>query len=170
MSTKHKRTPKLFTLLAALLIAITSLFQLYLSNDSLPEHLVGLESATIERVVDGDTVIIDTGERVRLILINAPESVHSTASKNTDLGIEASNYVKNLLTNKKVYLEKDVSDTDRYNRLLRYLWLPDGTLVNELIVAQGYAQLATFPPDLKYLDRIREAEKKARNEKKGLWK
>jgi len=124
---------------------------------------------TVERVVDGDTFVLDTGEKVRMILINTPESVHPDETKNTEFGKIASEFTKNLLEGKEVILEKDVSETDRYGRLLRYVYLEDGTFVNELIVKEGYAQIATYPPDVKYKDIILAAEKYARENNKGLW-
>lgn len=123
----------------------------------------------VERVVDGDTFVTEGGDRVRMILINTPESVHPDQSKNTEFGEIASEYVKKLLQGKKVYLEKDVSEEDRYGRLLRYVYLEDGTFVNELIVKEGFGQIATYPPDVKYKDIILAAEQYARENKKGLW-
>lgn len=123
----------------------------------------------VERVVDGDTFVLETGEKVRMILINTPESVHPDKERNTEFGKLASEYAKNLLEGKNVYLEKDVSETDRYGRLLRYVYLEDGTFVNELIVKEGYAQIATYPPDVKYKDIILAAETYARENEKGLW-
>jgi micrococcal nuclease len=72
----------------------------------------------------------------------------------------------------QVYLEQDVSETDRYGRLLRYVWLPhdDGTrMLNQELVAHGYAQSSTYPPDVKYQHLFVEAQQQARNEGRGLW-
>lgn len=124
---------------------------------------------TVTRVVDGDTFVIDTGEKVRMILINTPESVHWDEDKNTPFGDLASEYSKELLEGVKVSLEIDVSDTDQYGRLLRYVYLEDGTFVNELLVKEGYAQVASYPPDIKYLDIIQAAETHARENNQGLW-
>lgn len=127
------------------------------------------EYVQVTRVVDGDTFVIETGEKVRMILIDTPESVHSNPNRNTEFGKIASDYTTELLEDQLVYLEKDVSDTDRYGRLLRYVYLEDGTFVNELLVKEGYAQIATYPPDILYKDIILEAEKYARENEKGLW-
>lgn len=134
-----------------------------------PKNEIADEWVTVERVVDGDTFVLSTGERVRMILINTPESVHPDESKNTEFGKLASEFTKELLEGEKVKLEKDVSDTDKYGRLLRYVYLEDGTFVNEYLVKEGYAQIATYPPDVKYKDLILEAEKHARENEKGLW-
>lgn len=129
----------------------------------------GKTVATISRVIDGDTVELSTGEKVRLIGIDTPESVHPDKDKNTEYGKVASAYSKERLDRKTVYLEKDVSETDRYGRLLRYLYLEDGTFYNEQIVKDGYANVSTYPPDVKYKDVFVEAERYARENNKGLW-
>ena len=85
-------------------------------------------------------------------------------------GREASARVVALLpVGSTVTLERDVSERDRFGRLLRYVYLDDGRMVNELLLAEGFATIATFPPDLRYLDRFREAESVARAELRGLW-
>lgn len=122
---------------------------------------------TVSRVVDGDTIVINTGEKVRLIGINTPETVDPRASVQC-FGKEASDYAKNLLTGSVVTLEKDISDKDKYGRLLRYVY-KDGQLVNELLVHEGFARVATYPPDVKYQQKFQEAEKFARTHNLGLW-
>lgn len=123
-------------------------------------------------VIDGDTVCLDIDGRktkVRLIGIDAPESVHPDESKNTEEGKKASKYLFDLLDSRDVFLTLDVSEKDSYGRLLGYLWLEDGAMVNLKIVEDGYAVTMTVPPDVKYADAFAEAEKKARNEGCGLW-
>ncbi|HUV42996.1 MAG TPA: thermonuclease family protein [Patescibacteria group bacterium] len=125
------------------------------------------EEVLVARVIDGDTIEIEGGQKVRYIGIDAPESV----DPNEPVGCyaqEASEKNKELVLNKKVRLEKDVSEMDRYGRLLRYVWVGD-LLVNEYLVREGYAQSSTYPPDVKYQDKFIEAQKKAREEEKGLW-
>jgi len=123
----------------------------------------------VVRVIDGDTFEIEGGQRVRLIGIDTPESVHPDDERNTEFGKEASDYSKKLLEGKMVRLEKDVSETDRYGRLLRYAYMEDDTFVNELLVKEGYAKVSTYPPDVKYSDLFVEAERYARENNKGLW-
>jgi len=123
----------------------------------------------VKRVIDGDTFETENGQKVRMIGIDAPESVHPDKEKNTEFGKEASKFLKELLEGKSVRLEKDVSETDRYGRLLRYVYLADGTFVNELIVKEGYARVSTYPPDVKFADVFVEAERYARENNKGLW-
>ncbi len=107
------------------------------------------------RVVDGDTLIVKyNGEdtRVRLIGIDTPESVHVDSSKNTQSGVVASDYVKNLLKEtKKVALEFDEDMYDIYDRLLAYVYLEDGTMLNAHLLIEGYAEIKTFKPNTKYL-------------------
>ncbi len=122
----------------------------------------------VARVIDGDTFELDNGEKVRLIGVDAPESVDPRRTIEC-FGTEASQHLATLLTGKNVRLEKDVSETDRYNRLLRYVYLEDGTFVNLSIVQSGYAVAATYPPDIKYSSRFVEAEQHARINKNGLW-
>ena len=86
------------------------------------------------------------------------------------LGAEASAFTRELLPlGTAVTLERDVSEVDRFDRLLRYVYLPDGRMANEVIVEDGYAVLATFPPDVKHEARIRAAQTRAREAGRGLW-
>ena len=120
-------------------------------------------------VVAGDTIdVMLNGQkkRVRLILIDTPEVFGGVEC----YGREASDFTKGLLKPQApVRLEKDVSETDSFGRLLRYVYLEDGRMVNELIVSEGYASLATFPPDVKHVERIRAAQQSARDTGRGLW-
>lgn len=128
---------------------------------------------SLVRVVDGDTIIVNDGsseQRVRLIGIDAAESVHPDESRNTQEGTAASDYLKSLLTEgQTLYLQKDVSDTDKYDRLLRYVWLdtpasPDykteaaEKLLNAIIVKDGYATVKDYPPDTKYSEILHSLE------------
>lgn len=137
------------------------------------------ESAKVIRVVDGDTIIVDRGngnEKVRLILVDTPETVHPIKGEEL-YGKEASNFTKSQLSNKTVYLEKDVSETDKYGRLLRYVWIDtpynnDDLRIkcfNAILLANGFAQVSTFPPDVKYQEEFLNIQKEARNQGIGLW-
>jgi len=123
---------------------------------------------TVTRVVDGDTIVIDTGEKVRYIGMNTPETVDPRKPVEC-FGKEASAYNKQLVLNKKVRLEKDVSETDKYGRLLRFVYLEDGTFVNLKLVEDGYASIMTIPPDVKLSSVFLKAEQQARDAKLGLW-
>lgn len=132
------------------------------------------QTVLVTKVIDGDTIEIETGERVRFIGVDTPETVHPKKSVQC-FGKEASNKTKGLLEGKIVYLEKDISHTDRYDRLLRYIYLPNPDapqeviFVNEYLIEQGYGRVITYPPDVKYHPQLLEAQKKAQEEKRGLW-
>src|SRR5829696_417726 len=127
--------------------------------------------ATVEvtRVVDGDTVDISRSvegrSRVRLIGMDTPEVHFGTQP----YGPEASAFAKRELSAEEVRLELDVQKIDPYGRLLAYVYLPDGQMFNETLLREGYAQVATFPPNVKYVDRFLEAQREARAANRGLW-
>lgn len=132
------------------------------------DYLDEFQTAKLIRVVDGDTIVVEIDQeeyKVRLIGVDTPESVASTeylertGKENTQAGINASDFTKTVLENcDVVYLQKDTSDTDRYGRLLRYVWLEVPTddkdikeistkMLNGILVWDGYANVATYPPD-----------------------
>lgn len=121
----------------------------------------------VTRVVDGDTVKLESGETLRYIGIDTPETVDPRRAVGC-FGKEASAKNKELVEGKEVRLIKDVSETDKYKRLLRYVYVDD-LFVNEYLVREGYAKASSYPPDVKYADRFREAEREAREKKRGLW-
>lgn len=123
--------------------------------------------AKVVRVIDGDTIEIEGGEKVRYIGIDTPETVDPRKPIQC-FGVEASKKNKELVEGKMARLEKDITDRDKYNRLLRYVWIGD-TLINQELAAQGFAKSYSYPPDVKYQDRFVAAEKKAREDKLGLW-
>lgn len=126
----------------------------------------------VVRVVDGDTIVIDyngTGEKVRLIGIDTPESVHPDADKNTKWGNTASDYTKYMLSGKYVGVEFDVEQTDKYGRLLAYVYL-DGKMYNKTLLENGFAKVSTYPPNVKYVDEFVQLQKQARENKIGIWK
>ena len=124
----------------------------------------------VDRVVDGDTIIVRERKgdvRVRLIGVDSPESVKPDTPVQC-FALAASNYTKHALTNVLVRLEYDVERYDPYGRTLAYVWV-GATMFNEDLVAEGYAVVATFPPDVKYVDRFLAAERDARDHDRGLW-
>lgn len=132
------------------------------------------ELVKVVRVVDGDTIEIDGGIKVRYIGIDTPETVHPQKGLEC-FGKEAASENRKLVAGKMVRLEKDVSETDRYGRLLRYVFLPQDTegffdlLVNDYLVRQGYAQASTYPPDVFYQEELQNAQEEAKNNNRGLW-
>lgn len=143
--------------------------------------IAGNEQVYVSRVVDGDTLKLSNRERVRLIGVDTPELHYSDKlvrdARKTGrdvktiqaLGAKASAFTKALCEGKKVRLEFDVEKHDRYGRLLAYVYLEDGTFVNAKIIEEGYAQVMTIPPNVKYADRFLELQRKARESRKGLW-
>lgn len=138
-----------------------------------------LEKAVVISVTDGDTmkVRLDNGteEKVRFIGVDTPEST----TQHEPYGEEASAFTKSQLNGETVYLEKDVSERDKYGRLLRYIWLEPpseesessirANLFNAILLLEGYAQVATYPPDVKYVDYFTKFQTEAREANKGLW-
>lgn len=130
----------------------------------------------VTRVIDGDTIeVVYNGQlrTVRLIGVDTPETVHPGQPVQC-FGQEASAFTTTMVdrANWQVYLEKDVSESDRYDRLLRYVWLPhaDGMrMLNQELISQGYAQLSTYPPDVRYVDLFRQLQADARQANTGLW-
>ena len=146
--------------------------------------------AKVERVVDGDTMIVsfifDDGskylkERVRFLGVNTPETVHP--SKPVEYyGKEASNFTKSELTDKTLWLQTDVEVKDRYGRMLAYVWLKEPTkkdlddeaairehMFNAKLLLEGYAQLMTIQPNSRYSNIFVHFQREARQENKGLW-
>ena len=131
-------------------------------------------TAKVVRVVDGDTIVVrldGRDERLRYIGMDTPE----TKKQDTPvewMGPEATAANEALVGGRTVVLEKDVSETDQYDRLLRYVWLRDGdawTFVNVELVRRGFAQVATFPPDVRWTDLFLAAQRVAREAGVGLW-
>lgn len=133
---------------------------------------VACDWVTVVRVVDGDTVrvLLDGSEEpVRYIGIDTPETVHPTLGVQP-FGPEATAYHRQLVGGRFLCLETDISDRDRYRRLLRYAWLEDGTMVNARLLEEGLARVATFPPDVKYIEsRLLPAQRAAAEAGRGLW-
>ncbi len=126
------------------------------------------------RIVDGDTIVVSIGGKnvkVRYIGMDTPEDVDPNKPVEP-MSREAAAANDMLVTGKTVVLEKDVSETDRYGRLLRYVWLHIGstwTLVNLELVRQGFASAVSYPPDVKYDDVFASAEGAAQSSLVGLW-
>ena len=121
----------------------------------------------VERVVDGDTIIVSGVGRVRLIGVDTPESVDPRRPVEF-FGKEASAFTRRLVGGKRVQLEYDWERSDRYGRTLAYVYLADGTFVNAEIVRQGYGHAYTRFP-FEHLDRFRRLEREARAAGRGLW-
>mgnify|MGYP001594797012 FL=1 len=130
------------------------------------------ERVSVIEVIDGDTIKIEGNLTVRFLGIDTPETKDPRKSVQC-FGKEASNKLKALVEGKEVILQKDVSETDTYKRLLRYVFLPteDEKLlfVNDYMIREGFARALTYPPDVKYTEQFLEAQKGAKEFKRGLW-
>lgn len=133
------------------------------------------EKAYVTKVVDGDTIKVEMGGKeltVRILGVDTPETVDPRKSVQC-FGKEASNETKSLLEGKEVFLQKDFTEMDKYGRLLRFVFLPlpDGQtlFVDDYLIREGYALVLTIPPDVKFAQQFLEAQREAREAKKGLW-
>lgn len=119
------------------------------------------KAASVVRTIDGDTIVVNLDgkeETIRLIGVDTPESVHPDKSKNSDAGVAASQFTEFYLSNQNVELEFDVQERDKYGRILAYVYTKDG-MFNEKLLETGYASVATFPPNVKYVDRFTDIVK-----------
>ncbi|MDB4897559.1 MAG: micrococcal nuclease-like protein [Firmicutes bacterium] len=135
-----------------------------------PAAPAGLADARVVRVVDGDTIEVESAGqtfKVRLIGVNTPETVdpHKPVEP---FGPEASAYTKQRLSGQSVRLEYDVEHNDHYGRALAYVWLGQ-ELFNATLVQEGYAQIMTIPPNVKYVDQFHQLQVSAREGKRGMW-
>ncbi len=121
----------------------------------------------VAKVIDGDTFVLRNGVHVRLIGINAPELHHPLWGEQLG-GNEAKKHLEELLKGKKVRLELDVQTHDKYGRLLAYVYVGK-TFVNAKMVEDGYGQVMTVPPNVRYQDLFLKLEREAREKGRGLW-
>lgn len=132
------------------------------------------QTVKVTRVIDGDTIEIESGQKVRYIGINTPE-LHDPRKSVECFAQEA--YIKNkeLVEGKTIRLEKDVSETDKYQRLLRYVYLEnlnatnEALFVNKYLVEQGFALASAYPPDVKYAKIFTASQQQAEQNRTGLW-
>lgn len=125
------------------------------------QNIIFEENFKVTKVIDGDTFEIEGNKKIRLIGINAPEM-------GQPYSLLAKEKLEELILNKNVRLKKDVSEKDKYGRLLRYVF-QDKIFVNLELIKQGYAQIYTLPPDIKYQEKFYQAQKYAQTNKLGLW-
>ena len=159
---------KAFYIATTLIVTISVLWALVTLGSYKTGEPELTEPVKVERVIDGDTIVISGDITVRLIGIDAPESVHPDESKNTTYGESASLYLKILLEDKEVQLEYDIDQEDDYGRTLAYIYL-DGEMVNEKLLRDGIAKIMTISPNTKYLSRLQDAELEAKDNNAGFW-
>lgn len=143
------------------------------TNIPTPTTFIGdNQTVNVVRVIDGDTIEIEGKIKVRYIGINTPEIYHDTTGKKTGEQCFANeSYLENkkLVEGKTVTLIKDVSDKDKYGRLLRYVYVNE-VFINDYLVSNGFAKIMTIKPDVKYSVEFKQKEKEAKVNKFGLWK
>ncbi|HWO77358.1 MAG TPA: thermonuclease family protein [Bacillus sp. (in: firmicutes)] len=161
------KTLVLMALSAVLLVSCSTIVSSP-SNDR-PENLL---IAKVTRVIDGDTVEVELEsgkeETVRFILVDTPESKGKYAGEPQPFGKEAEAFTKQHLEGKSVGLEVGVEERDRFGRLLAYIWVDD-TMFNEILLREGLARVAVYPPNTKYVDHFRDIENQAKLEEKNIW-
>ena len=126
------------------------------------------QKVKVVRIIDGDTIEIEGKIKVRYIGVNTPE-FHDPKKPIECFGQAAADENKKLVEGREIFIQKDISEVDKYKRLLRYVWV-GGTFVNDYLVRQGFAQVSTFPPDVKYQQQFLEAQTEAKENNRGLWK
>ena len=119
-------------------------------------------------VIDGDTIILEDGRHIRYLGINAPEIPHDD-KPGEPFGKEALKFNIDLVKNKYVRLEMDREKTDRYGRILAYVFLKDGTFVNAALIKKGYAYVLSIGPNIKYRDILLKYQREAMKDNKGIW-
>lgn len=149
-----------FLILSSLVFFFSGCGLYYFDDEEISTTKPDVEYKVIE-VIDGDTLVLSNNEHVRLIGINTPESERYFYG-------EAKEVLKLLVLNKNVRLEKDVDDRDTYGRLLRYVYIGN-LFVNLEMVKRGFANVFTFPPNVKYTDKFIEADREAHTNEIGLW-
>lgn len=164
----YRSYPRLFIVLFAISLALSIISTYNKHNPKVTEAVADLYK--VIRVVDGDTIELESGQKLRYIGIDTPEST----TEHECFGVEAKEKNRELVEGKLVRLEKDVSETDRYGRLLRYVYLiPEGSnneiFVNEVLVNEGFANAISYPPDIKYQEKFLLAQREAREGSRGLW-
>jgi len=122
----------------------------------------------VKRVIDGDTLLLINGERVRLIGVDTPETKHPQKPVQY-FGREAYLFTKQMIDGKEARFEFERQKRDRYGRLVAYAYLLDGTFLNAEIIKQGYGFAYTKFP-FKYMEEFRRYEREAREKRKGLWR
>jgi micrococcal nuclease len=143
-------------------------FHVIACNNDKTGETCGPESSTVTQVLDGDTVELDDGSRIRYLLIDTPEMNSSNSKDPECFAQEAKDFNEQLVLNKKITLEYDEDCDDAYDRLLAYVSVDD-TSVNKLMLERGYAKLLFIEPNKLYLDEFEAVATLAENAKSGLW-
>lgn len=150
-------------------IALTNPTDIPTSNITITPY--AKQKVKVIRVIDGDTIEIEGNIKIRYIGINTPEIYHDTTGKKTGEQCFANeSYLENkrLVEGKTITIVKDISDTDKYGRLLRYVYIDD-IFVNDYLIKNGFAKLMTIKPDIKYNLQFKDTQIKAKENNLGIW-
>ena len=165
MSQRHWRARPLLALVFAAMLAAAGCSG---SSPATPSPTPAPAGALmVTRVIDGDTIVVDTVGTVRLIGVDTPETVDPREPVGC-FGREASAFTREVASGKMVRLDYDVDRFDRFERTLAYIYLPDGTFLNAALVQQGYGRAYTVFP-FRYREEFRALEREARDARRGLW-
>ena len=156
-----KKLLPLFIIIFLIILCGCGLYYDYGDSSSRSDNDASSSGFMVKEVVDGDTIILSDNSRVRLIGINTPEYGMYFYG-------EAREVLEAMVLGREVVLEKDISEVDKYGRLLRYVYMDD-LFVNLEMVKRGFANAYTYPPDVKYTEKFLAAERYARSNNLGLW-
>lgn len=129
----------------------------------------GFFTTKVKEIVDGDTIILENGDTIRYLGVDAPEYHHPTMGEECG-GYEAIKENEKLLKNKRVRLLRDITNKDQYGRLLRYVFTENGIFINYHLVRNGFAQTLEMSPDLLFKRTLLDAQNMAIRERLGIWK
>ena len=172
VSSRKKRIYSIILIVLVLLISMVGIYQQAGKNKT------NLYEAVVLRVVDGDTIIValnNQEERIRMIGVDAPESVSLNEEENTVWGQSASEYTKSVLEpGTKIWLTFDIEERDQYGRRLAYIWLDSDTenlnhLFQKQLIEEGYALAIRYEPNTKYAAELYATMEGAISARKGLW-
>lgn len=172
VSSRKKRIYSIILIVLVLLISMVGICQQAGKNKT------NLYEAVVLRVVDGDTIIValnNREERIRMIGVDAPESVSLNEEENTVWGQSASEYTKSVLEpGTKIWLTFDIEERDQYGRMLAYIWLDSDTenlnhLFQKKLIEEGYALAIRYEPNTKYTAELYATMERAISARKGLW-
>ncbi|PSJ17484.1 thermonuclease family protein [Nitrosomonas supralitoralis] len=123
---------------------------------------------SVVRVYDGDTIILEDKKQIRLLGINTPE-IESRLRAEEPGGVAAKKWLQTQLQENKVYLEYDQTKRDKYKRLLAHVFTPDGRHINQALLENGLAFVSIIPPNVRYSDKLIQAQQQAEKQKLGIW-
>ncbi len=167
--------PMAWRIITAFLLSLIAFALWAATTQTITEpNALGSEYTTVTEVIDGDTIVVSSGETVRLIGIDTPELYEGANAE--CFATEAKSRTVQLLASKKIRLVRDVSDLDKYERLLRYVYIDDPlssiteeTSINEILVQEGYAVAKSYPPNTTLSETLEQLEEQSKEQGLGLW-